>query len=270
MRRFALILVFVFALLASAGITNAQGALDTLQNAGVAPRSDVNPMNSFDAYKRQQVASERFLLNDAEIISRIAGANSFLDLFTVIYDFVVTLAALWAVLVLVYLGAKYALVDSVTGKQMAKENMLPVVIGLVALLGSYILFKQINPQLVDLKIDLKNSDFKLQSAIPDAPVNVKNAEKLISEAEKARERQVKREVNQALLQSGINKNIDDLAKLIGKPNDFCKSKEGPERVYCRNIAGYIVDCSKGGESGCYYVKKKTEDIKKYILNNNSG
>ena len=259
MKRFVFILLLSFVFFAPlfASFANAQeSALDMLRKEGITPRRDVNPMDSFSSYQRQAVFEARYLLNDAEIINRIAGTKSFLGLFTVIYDFVVTLAAIWAVLMLVYLGAKYALVDSVTGKQMAKENMLPVVTGLIALLGSYILFKQINPQLVELNLNFDKKNLQVKSAL-DVPVRatVKRREEIIS-----------------MIRSDTKKWARNVVKEIGQSDEYCggiHEVNSGDYSTCKNLVILIKKCAyddgRVGNRACDNVKRKREDIIKYVF-----
>ena len=98
----------------------------------------------------------QFLLGESKLVQNLKNANSLSDIFNVLFQTVIALGAIWAVASLAYWGAKYALWDSVTGKKAALDHMTPILTGLVALLGTYILFKQINPEIInslDLKVD---------------------------------------------------------------------------------------------------------------------
>ena len=112
------------------------------------------------------------LLEDNTVAGNLANVNSLSDFLNLIVDFAVTLTAVWAVIEITYYGAKYVLVDSFTGKSMALSNLWPIVYGLVALLSIYIIFKQINPDLLNLgvlKYDAANSQPKQGVTISPVP-----------------------------------------------------------------------------------------------------
>ncbi len=95
--------------------------------------------------------------------------DSFAGLFNSLFNITVALASAWAVISLIYWATQYALVESVTGKTKARNNLMPIFLGLVALLGTAILFNQINPEITNsLKVDASISKIKKYNPKPPA------------------------------------------------------------------------------------------------------
>jgi len=176
-KRFLLFLVFsFFVFLYSLPIYAQENALNTLESTGVYGGQDgINPNNSFNYYNENQDAKSMFLLGDTKLTQGLLESDGFMGIFNTILQIIITLAAIWAVIELSYYGAKYALFDSFTGKKDAIKNIWPVAYGLIALLAIYILFKQINPKILEL--GLNQSDINQnQGTSPELPVSVRAPE----------------------------------------------------------------------------------------------
>ncbi len=142
------IFVVLVSLFAFSAVFAQQGALETLQQEGFSPRANINPMNSVGAQNRYEETSQMFLVNDAFLSRTLAESKGLGGLLGSLIQIIITLAAIWAVIEIAYYGAKYALVDSFTGKKLAIENIWPVAYGLIALLGVVILFNTINSDIL--------------------------------------------------------------------------------------------------------------------------
>ncbi len=135
--------------------------LDTLKNEGFMDRNDVNPTDSFGSQNRYEKAKRMLLLDSSPLSESLFNSDGFAALFNTLLNIIITLAAIWAVIELSYYGAKYALIDSFTGKKDAIKNIWPVVYGLIALLGIYLFFKQINPKILELELGKDNRGVKM-------------------------------------------------------------------------------------------------------------
>jgi len=89
-----------------------------------------------------------FLTGCTALTEGLAQSQGFTGIFNTLLKVVIALAGIWAVIELSYYGARYALVDSFTGKKDAIKNIWPVAYGLIALLATVLLFNQINPKIV--------------------------------------------------------------------------------------------------------------------------
>ena len=116
-------------------------------------------------------AQMHLLLNDSNIAKKLLEAKGFSEIFNVIFQVILALAAIWAVIELTYYGAKYALLDSFTGKKNALDNIWPITYGIIALLATYILFKQINPQILNLSLTHSNIRISSTDSSPGVDVN---------------------------------------------------------------------------------------------------
>jgi len=199
-----------------------------------------------------------FLTGNSGLTTGLLKAQSFGDLFNVVFNVIVGLASAWAVISLVYWGAKYALVNSVTGKSAAKENLIPVFMGLVALLGTYLIFNQINPNI--LKLDLYTPKFdKVERQNISVPVEVKDNQGVV----------IQKPVGGA---DGETKKdfLEFIQTKVGRVQKFCVDKIGGDRNSslsdwrkCSEFIDKAAICVLGSDSG----KQISENACVYLLNN---
>ncbi len=206
-----------------------------------------------------------FLTGNNGFTNGLAESKGFAGLFNNLFKIVVGLGAAWAVISLVYWGAKYALVNSVTGKSAAKENLMPVFVGLVALLGTYIIFNQINPKILALDLNTpKLNDVRKYNEWGNLfGVDGKDVKNNLSYP-----------VGKPVGGTNNNKNKEEFIKYltenIGRVQNFCKNKIGGTREtsieYWKECVDFInksVVCVSGSDAG----KQESINSCVYILNN---
>lgn len=71
-----------------------------------------------------------------------------------IYSISIGIAAILAVIMIIFGGIQYATTESVTGKGIANDHIKSAFFGLILLIGSYLILKTINSQLVNINLDL--------------------------------------------------------------------------------------------------------------------
>jgi hypothetical protein len=71
-----------------------------------------------------------------------------------IYGLAIGIGSVIAVVMIIFAGFKYMYVESMNGKSDAKEQIQNAILGLLVILGSYIILRTINPDLVDFDITL--------------------------------------------------------------------------------------------------------------------
>ncbi len=179
------------------------------------------------------------ILENSGIVQKLASTKNFSELLAELMTILVALGAIWAVLELVYYGAKYALVDSFTGKEMAIKNIWPVTYGLLALLATYIIFKQINPNILNIGFDgvkiqnLDDSEPKTNQTTLDARnvCRYKNgAGECISEYEY---RLLQNTDTQNQINNTVKQNTDVADKLKNiKVGKYCKDNFSQNRKTC--------------------------------------
>ncbi len=220
------------------------------------------------------ISKNMLLSGESALTDSLLKSEGFAGLFNTLFQIIVTLGAIWAVIELTYYGAKYALIDSFTGKKEAIKNIWPVAYGLMALLATYILFKQINPDLLNFGI----SDVKLQNkyneaAKPQDYVDLNNAQQREALLSKRAQTRNVNKTNAELKDSGIEMDIKALADQIKQSQKYCRSKFNNvvEIKNCVNIANNIILCAYPNQgtaqqnTACSYVRAHTEYVTKYIL-----
>lgn len=75
---------------------------------------------------------------------------------TNVYGVAIGIAAVLAVIMIIYAGMKYATEEAITGKSDAKQRIMGVASGLGLLLGAYLLLRTINIDLVSVDLSLGN------------------------------------------------------------------------------------------------------------------
>lgn len=81
-----------------------------------------------------------------------AGSDSITteDFVRIMYSIAISIAAILAVVKIVYGGVQYMLTDIVTSKEQAKKDIRGALLGLLIVIGAVVLLNTINPQLTTL------------------------------------------------------------------------------------------------------------------------
>ncbi len=80
-----------------------------------------------------------------------------------IYGLAIGIGSIIAVVMIIYAGFEYMYQESIEGKSGAKERITNAFLGLFVILGSYILLKTINPDLVNFQLTLQGGTGKVAS-----------------------------------------------------------------------------------------------------------
>ncbi len=232
------ILLFVFVFFTAIPVF-AQNAFGNLEQNGFNGRSDINNVQT-----RAELSQNMLLSGESALTDSLLKSEGFAGLFNTLFQIIVTLGAIWAVIELTYYGARYALIDSFTGKKEAIKNIWPVAYGLMALLATYILFKQINPKLLEFGVSDVNLQNKYnEAAEPQNDVDLNN--KYIRE--KIMREQEKKQREQAAAETLENINID-----------FNKYKNTFKALGKKAKDTYVNACKQdGGNTGFCYAKYYT-------------
>ncbi len=267
------ILLFVFVFFTAIPVF-AQNAFGNLEQNGFSGRSDINPMDSFNVQTRAELSQNMLLSGESALTDSLLKSEGFAGLFNTLFQIIVTLGAIWAVIELTYYGARYALIDSFTGKKEAIKNIWPVAYGLMALLATYILFKQINPKLLEFGVSDVNLQNKYnEAAEPQNDVGLNNAQQRQVLLSKRAQTKNLNKTNAKLRDDGIETDIKALADQIKQSQKYCRSKFNNvvEIKDCVNIANNIILCAYPNQgtaqqnAACSYVRAHTEYVIKYIL-----
>lgn len=92
---------------------------------------------------------------DFEPLIAIPGVTSggdFSQYFNSIFDIALLIGAILAVIMIAASGIQYMTTDAITQKKDSVLQMRTAVIGLLMLLGTYLFFNQINPDILNLRI----------------------------------------------------------------------------------------------------------------------
>lgn len=82
-----------------------------------------------------------------------------------VYGLAIGIGSVLAVVVIIIAGFKYMYQESISGKSGAKEQITNAFVGLLIILGSYILLRTINPKLVDFDLTLVGGTGKVREMI---------------------------------------------------------------------------------------------------------
>lgn len=84
-----------------------------------------------------------------------------------IYGLAIGVGSVIATVMLIIAGFEYMYQESITGKSQAKERITNAFLGLLVILGSYILLRTINPALVDFNLTLQGGSNRLKGLIAE-------------------------------------------------------------------------------------------------------
>lgn len=89
------------------------------------------------------------------LAGKIPGLNNMDDLgsyMNALFNVAIMLGVILSVLIIAYSGLEYMTIDVATKKGMAKMRIRRAIIGLLMLLATYLIFAQINPEILNLQI----------------------------------------------------------------------------------------------------------------------
>ena len=82
------------------------------------------------------------------------GAGTFSEYFGNLFRIALLVGSVIAVLMIAAAGIQYMTTDAVTGKAESKKHIYNAIIGLLMLLGVWLVFNEINPDILDLNLNL--------------------------------------------------------------------------------------------------------------------
>ncbi len=80
------------------------------------------------------------------------GTGNLVDHMNTLFKTAITMGITISILIISYAGFEYMTFDIVTKKSAAKRRITQAVVGLLMILSTYLIFNQINPQILDLNI----------------------------------------------------------------------------------------------------------------------
>jgi len=100
-----------------------------------------------------------------------------------IYGLAIGIGSVIATVMIIWAGFEYMYQESITGKSQAKERITNAFLGLLVILGSYILLRTINPNLVDFNLTLEGGSGRVanliavQKEFDEATAKIREAQK---------------------------------------------------------------------------------------------
>lgn len=146
------------------------------------------------------------------------------DVIKRIYSISIGIAAILAVIMIIWGGIQYATTEAMSGKSDAKDHIQSAFLGLLILVGSYLILKTINSQLVNINLDLGMSKLEelkggltaggdvYSTMLGDVMKNVSDKTKAL---EAARTNVEAAQKSQSELQSQVDKINSDLKGMNG-------------------------------------------------------
>src|SRR3989344_9042597 len=102
-------------------------------------------------------------------LDTVYTSNSLPIFFNALFKFSLSIGAILAVVMIVWGGYLYMFKDSFAAKKNAKEKITNAVIGLLLLLGIYLILYQINPQILNLSITFPKGGSSASGPAPSSP-----------------------------------------------------------------------------------------------------
>jgi len=137
-----------------------------------------------------------------------------------LFNLAIGLGSILAIIMIIFAGFKYMYEESISGKSNAKEKITNAFFGLLLILGSYIILKTINGDLLRINLLLPENDSKLSGLVAkqkefetSLDSAIKSAEKALNEAKVIRD--------QITL---IDTEISSLKSIIGDSNTGFESE----------------------------------------------
>src|SRR3990167_3584126 len=88
----------------------------------------------------------------------VVNSDSLANFFNNLYKYVIGIAAILAVIMIIWGGLEYSTQDSVSKKSDGKERILQAIFGLVLVLSPVLIFSIINPSILNLSLNLPELD----------------------------------------------------------------------------------------------------------------
>lgn len=98
-----------------------------------------------------------------------ANTPGFANFFNNLYKYLVGLAAILAVIMIIWGGLEYSTQDSISKKSDGKERIYQALFGLVLVLSPVLVFSIINPNILNLSLNLKPLDTASGTTSPPCP-----------------------------------------------------------------------------------------------------
>ncbi len=93
-----------------------------------------------------------------DVRSDVENRERFASYLSNIYIWGVSIAVVLSIIMIILGGIQYMTTDSVSNKSDGKNKIKGAVVGLILALGSWLILNTINPQLVNLRVTVPNSD----------------------------------------------------------------------------------------------------------------
>lgn len=106
----------------------------------------------------QAYAQKKTLVSDGLGLS----SDNLSGYFNNLFELALIVGAILAVLIIATAGLQYMTTDAVTGKMTSRERIQRAILGLLMLLGVWLFFEQINPNILNLNFQLTKTDIQLQ------------------------------------------------------------------------------------------------------------
>ncbi len=107
------------------------------------------------------------------------GGYTTQDFIRILYALSISAAALLAVVKIIFGGVKYMLSDIVTDKAGAKKDIQGALLGLLIVLGAFLILNTINPQLTSLSLIVNAPEFDFEKAkVEKNPLGTRYGDKL--------------------------------------------------------------------------------------------
>jgi len=114
-------------------------------------------------------------LTDTNALS-VANSTNLASFFNNLYKYLIGLAAVLAVIEIIWGGLEYSTQDSISKKSDGKARITQAILGLILVLSPVLVFSIINPSILNLSLNLQ----PLDTAAKPAPVTSKNASGQVS------------------------------------------------------------------------------------------
>ncbi len=104
-------------------------------------------------------------LTDSQSANSVINSNSLANFFNNLYKYLIGLAAVLAVIEIIWGGLEISTKDSVSSHSNGKERIQQALLGLVLILSPVIVFSIINPSILNLSLNLPKLDTKTGTPI---------------------------------------------------------------------------------------------------------
>lgn len=119
---------------------------------------------------RMDAQQYQFLVEPPKFIGNINTSGGVIAYINALFDLAVLIGAVIAVFVIASAGFQYMTTDAISHKKEGKERITQALTGLIMLLGIWIFFNQINPDILKLRgFDLPQAQTTSAPAQPSAP-----------------------------------------------------------------------------------------------------